>query len=63
LLVPGRKAPLILAWGDAEAALEMAVQVALVGEARGGGRRGDRLTGLEEATGGTDAVADLQSMG
>jgi hypothetical protein len=54
---------LVLAGCDAEAALEVAVEMALVGES---GHRGDgdgRLASLEEASGGTEAVGDLQSMG
>ena len=39
------------------------MQVALVGEAGGGGGRGDRLAGFEQAAGGTDAVGDLQRVG
>ena len=38
----------------------MAVEVTLVGEARGGGGLGDRRAGLEHAAGGSDAVSDLQ---
>lgn len=38
----------------------MAVEVTLVGEARGGGGLGDRRAGLEHAAGGSDAMSDLQ---
>jgi hypothetical protein len=42
--------------------LEVAVQVALVGEAGGDGGRGDRLAGFEQTAGGADAVGDLQGV-
>jgi hypothetical protein len=54
---------LILGGSDSEAALEVAVQVALVGEAAGGGGLGDRLAGFEQAAGGADPVRELQRMG
>lgn len=38
----------------------MAVQVALVSEAGGGGGRSDRLAGFEQTTGAADAVSGLQ---
>src|SRR3954451_12933821 len=43
-----------------EAGLEVAVEVALVGEARGGGGGGNGFPGFEQAAGGADAVRDLQ---
>jgi hypothetical protein len=61
--MPGRLRPqpsLVLAGGQPEAALEVAVQVALVGEAGHGGRGGDRLADFQQAAGGADAVRDLQ---
>jgi hypothetical protein len=51
---------LVLRWRDAEAALEVAVQVALVGESGGGRGVRDGCTGFEQATGDPDAVGDLQ---
>jgi hypothetical protein len=41
----------------------VAVQVALVGEAGGGGSLGDRLVGFKHAAGDADAVGDLQRVG
>jgi hypothetical protein len=38
----------------------VAVEVALVGEARGEGGVGDRFASLEQTAGGSDAVDDLQ---
>jgi hypothetical protein len=52
---------LVLAGCEAEAALEVAVEVALVGES---GHRGDgdgRLASLEGASGGTEAVGVVRS--
>jgi hypothetical protein len=54
---------LIGAGCHSEGALEVAVQVALVGEAGGGGGRGDRLTGFEEAAGSADAVGEVEGVG
>ena len=59
----GAETPLILGGGDSEAAPEVAVQVALVGEATGGGGLGDRLAGFEQAAGAADPVRELQRMG
>ncbi len=39
------------------------MQVALVGEAGGGGGLGDRLAGFEHAAGAADPVRELQRMG
>jgi len=41
----------------------VAVQVALVGEATGGGGLDDRLAGFEQAAGAADPVRELQRMG
>src|SRR6478736_1200508 len=57
------EAGLILAGGESEASLEVAVQVTLVGEAGGGGGLGDRLARFEQAAGGADAVGHLQRVG
>jgi hypothetical protein len=54
---------LILGRGHSEAALKVAVQVTLVGEAGGGGGLGDRLAGFEQAAGNADPVRELQRMG
>ncbi len=54
---------MILGGSDSGAALEVAVQVALVGEAAGGGGLGDRLAGFEQAPGAADPVRELQRMG
>jgi hypothetical protein len=62
-LASRREALLILARGESEAALEVAVQVTLVGEASGSGGLGDRLASFEQSAGGTDAVSDLQRVG
>jgi hypothetical protein len=59
----GAETPLILGGSDSEAALEVAVQVALVGEAAGGGDLGDRLAGFEQAAGAADPLRELQRMG
>ena len=59
----GGETLLILGGGDSEAALEVAVQVALVGEAGGDGGLGDRLAGFEQAAGAADPVRELQRMG
>ena len=57
------EASLILTWRQPEAALEVAVQVTLIGEAGGGGDIGDRLAGFEQSAGFADAVGDLESVG
>jgi PhnB protein len=59
----GADTSLIFGRGHAEAALEVAVQVTLVGEAGGGGRFGDRLAGFEQAAGHANPVRELQRMG
>lgn len=56
----GVEALLVLARGWAETALEVSVQVALVGEAGGGGGFSDRLASFEQAAGFADAVGDLE---
>jgi hypothetical protein len=56
------EASLVLAWGYAERAVKVAVEVALVGEAGAGRGRGDRLAGLEEAPGGADAVSEVEGV-
>jgi hypothetical protein len=50
---------LVLAGRQSQGALEVAVEVALVGEAGGGGGRGDRLAGFEQAAGVVNTVGDL----
>jgi hypothetical protein len=59
----GVETPLILGRSHTEAALEVAVQVTLVGEAGGGGSLGDRLASFEQAPGATQPVRELQRMG
>ena len=51
---------LVLAGSQAEAALEVTMQVALVGEAGLGGDLGDRAAGLEQSACGSDPVGELQ---
>jgi hypothetical protein len=57
------EASLILTWRQPEAALEVAVQVTLIGEAGGGGDIGDRLAGFEQLAGLADTVRELQRVG
>ena len=59
----GAETPLILGRGHSEAALEVPVQVTLVGEAGGGGGLGDGLASFEKAAGAADPVRELQGMG
>src|SRR6266851_1457556 len=59
----GVETPLILGRSHTEAALEVAVQVTLVGEVGGGGGLGDRLASFEQAPGATQPVRELQRMG
>jgi hypothetical protein len=59
LLGPRREPLLIFGGRESEGSLEVAVEVTLVGEARGGGGLGDRRAGLEHAAG-SDAMSDLQ---
>ena len=54
---------MILARGQTQAALEVAVQVALVGEPGRSRGLGDRLAGFEQAAGEADAVRELQRVG
>ena len=54
---------MILARGQTQAALEVAVQVAVIGEPRLDGGRGDRLAGFDQAAGGPDMVRELQRVG
>jgi len=61
--VAAPEAPLILAGGQTQAALEVAVQVAVIGEPRLGGGRGDRFAGFDQATGEADTVRELQRVG
>src|SRR6476661_9026003 len=56
--LPAPEAPLILAGGQTQAALEVAVQVAVIGEPRLGGGRGDRFAGFDQAAGGPDTVRE-----
>lgn len=53
----------ILTWWEAEASLEMTMQVALVGEPGSGGDVGNRVAAFEQPSGLTDAVSDLQCVG
>ena len=57
---PGREPPLVVAGSQPQTALEVPMQMALVGETGGGGRFRDRPAGLEQASGGADAVGDVQ---
>src|SRR5215218_3490655 len=59
----GVEPPLVLGGGHPEAAPEMAVEVALVGEAGGGGGVGDAVARFEQATGRAEAVGELQRVG
>jgi hypothetical protein len=59
----GVEALLVLAGGWSEAALEVSVQMALIGEACGAGGFGDRLASLEQAPGFANAVGDLECVG
>lgn len=54
---------MILAGCPADTGLEVAVEVALVGEACCGGGRGDRFSLLEQSTRLADAVGDLELVG
>ena len=51
------------AWGDAESAPEVSVEVTLVDESGEGGGCHRRDAGFEEASGACDALADLEGMG
>ena len=53
----------ILTWCQAEASLEMTMQVALVGEPGSGGDVGNRVAAFEQPSGLADAVRDLQCVG
>jgi hypothetical protein len=59
LLGPAVEPLLIFGGRESEGSLEVAVEVTLVGEARGGGGLGDRRADLEHAAG-SDAMSDLQ---
>ena len=53
----------ILTWCQAEASLEMTMQVTLVGEPGSGGDVGNRVAAFEQPSGLADAVRDLQCVG
>jgi hypothetical protein len=54
---------LILARGQTQAALEVAVHVAVIGEPGRSRGRGDRLAGFDQAAGEADTVRELQRVG
>ena len=56
------EASLILTWRQPEAALEVAVQVTLIGEAGGGGDVGHRFAGLRAVGGPAHTVRDLRRL-
>ena len=54
---------MILARGQTQAALEVAVQMAVIGEPGRSSGRGDRLAGFDQAAGEADTVRELQRVG
>src|SRR3954451_14885002 len=61
--LPAPEASLVLARGQTQAALEVAVQVAVIGEPGRSRGRGDRLAGFHQAAGEADTVRELQRVG